>query len=250
MLIGGLQKLSLIDYPRHIAAIIFTQGCNFRCHFCNNPKLVVPASRHQNIAGSALRHQNSERRQKDYSLISEDSLFGFLKIRAGKLDAVVITGGEPTLHHDLADFIKKIKAMGYLIKLDTNGTAPAELKNLIEQSLIDYIAMDIKGPLEKYEQIIGVKGFLPEIKKSIKIIKESGLEYEFRSTIMPAFHNREDIIKMGELIEGATQWYLQKFKPLPDLVDKDFSKEKSFTDKQMEELCDIGRQYARNCEVR
>jgi len=230
MLIGGLQKLSLQDYPDHVSAIVFTLGCNFRCHFCYNPQLVVP--------------------QKDYLLISEDSLFGFLNKRIKKLDSVVITGGEPTLHRDLPEFIKKIKVLGYLVKLDTNGTNPEILQNLINEKLIDYVAMDIKAPLEKYHKVTGVELPLDNIKKSIIIIKDSGLPYEFRSTIMPEFHSEEDIIKMGELIKGTDKWYLQKFQPLTDLVDKKFSQQKAYTDVQMRVLSKIGSKYVKYCGAR
>jgi len=230
MKIGGLQKLSLLDYPEHIAAIMFTQGCNFRCHFCYNPKLVVP--------------------QKDYSLISEDSLFEFLHSRQGKIDSVVITGGEPTLHSDLPEFITKIKNVGYLIKLDTNGTNPKMLEFLIQKKLIDYIAMDIKAPLKNYQKVVGIDFILANITKSIIIIKESGLPYEFRSTIMPSLHKKEDIEEMGKLIKDADKWYLQKFKPLKDLVDNKFSQEKAYTDKEMNALSEIGKKYAKICDIR
>ena len=233
MLIGGLQKLSLQDYPDHVSAIIFTLGCNFRCHFCYTPQLVVP--------------------QKDYSLISEDSLFGFLNKRIKKLDSVVITGGEPTLHSDLPEFIKRIRALGYLIKLDTNGTNPEMLQDLIDpeaSGLINYIAMDIKAPLEKYQEVTGVNLSLVNMEKSIILIRESNISYEFRSTIMPQFHNEEDIKKMGELIKGADKWYLQKFQPLKNLVNKNFSQQKPYTDKEMEQLCAIAKNYVKKCEIR
>ncbi len=230
MQIGGLQKLSLQDYPDHVSAIIFTLGCNFRCHFCYNPRLVVL--------------------QKDYSLISEDSLFGFLNERVKKLDSVVITGGEPTMHQDLSEFIKKIRALGYLIKLDTNGTNPEMLKNLIKEKLINYIAMDIKAPIDKYQAVTGVDLPLVNIEKSIILIKENGLPYEFRSTIIPKFHKAEDIKKMGELIKDADKWYLQKFKSDIDLVNGKFKGERSYTDKEMEELSKIGKSYVKKCEIR
>jgi len=230
MLLGGLQKLSLLDYPEHIAAIIFTQGCNFRCHFCYNPQLVVP--------------------QKDYPSITEDSLFGFLEKRRGKIDSAVITGGEPTLHPDLPEFIKKIKDFSYLIKLDTNGTNPAMLAKLLREKLIDYIAMDLKAPLKKYNLVTGVETPLNNIKKSVKIIMRSGIPYEFRTTVVPIFHNKTDIAKMGEIIKGAEKWYLQKFQSNVNLVDEKFKEEKSYTDKEMKKLGDIASKYVKFCEVR
>jgi pyruvate formate lyase activating enzyme len=238
MIIGGLQKLTLIDYPEHLAAIIFTQGCNFRCHFCYNPKLVVPqlVAPAKNGAG--------------HSFINENGLFGFLKERQKKLDAVVITGGEPTLHSDLPEFIKKIKELGYLVKLDTNGTNPEMLVKLLQAKLLNYIAMDLKAPLEKYNLITGVKAPLNNIKKSIKIIIQSGLPYEFRTTVLPEFHQAEDIEKMGELIKDADKWYLQKFQSKPDLVDEKFKGKKSYKDKEMDDLRQIAFKYVKLCEVR
>lgn len=235
MIIGGLQKLTLLDYPEHVAAIIFTQGCNFRCHFCYNPKLVVP---------------QSTKTQKDHSNLNESGLFEFLRSRKNKLDAVVITGGEPTLHQDLPEFIRKIKDLGFLVKLDTNGTNPDRLKILIDEKLIDYIAMDIKAPLEKYEQAVGVKVSLDKLKKSIIMIKNSGLPYEFRSTIMPALHNLEDIALMGEIIKGADKWYLQKFRSNTDLVDKSFEHKQSYTDLEMKRFLNIASGYVKFCDYR
>lgn len=240
MVIGGLQKLTLLDYPEHLAAIIFTQGCNFRCHFCYNPKLVVP----QLVA------PNKDAQSPGHSLINENGLFGFLRERQKKLDAVVITGGEPTLHPDLPEFIKKIKELGYLVKLDTNGTNPEMLKNLLNAQLIDYLAMDLKAPLNKYNLVTGVKAPLNNIEKSIKIIISSGLPYEFRTTVLPEFHQIEDIEKMGEMIKGAAKWYLQKFQSSIDLVDEKFKDKKSYQDKEMDDLRKIALEYVKYCEIR
>ena len=237
MIIGGLQKLTLLDSPEHLAAIIFTQGCNFRCHFCYNPQLVVPTSR-------------KEAKIKGHSFIKEDGLFGFLRARQKKLDAVVITGGEPTINPDLPEFIKKIKALGYLVKLDTNGANPAMLEKLLRKKLIDYLAMDLKAPLEKYNLVTGVKAPLNNIKKSVKIIMRSGLPYEFRTTVLPAFHHAEDIKKMGELIKGAKKWYLQKFKSNVNLVNEKFKGKKSYTGKEMIELKKIALKFVKYCEIR
>ena len=147
MIIGGLQKISLLDYPGHISAIIFTQGCNFRCPFCYNPMLVEPA-------GSGKSKYLEKIKQKDYPTIEEDNLFAFLKKRQGKLDAVVITGGEPTIHRDLPNFLNKIKKLDYKIKLDTNGTNPLLLQQLIKKKLVDYIAMDIKSSFDNYHKSV------------------------------------------------------------------------------------------------
>lgn len=235
MVIGGLQKFSLLDYPGHLSAIVFTQGCNFRCHFCYNPMLVLP-SRQDN--------------KKGRSLISEDDFFIFLEQRKDKLDGIVITGGEPTIHKDLPNFLEKIKALGFKTKLDTNGTNPTMLEKLIEKKLIDYIAMDLKGPSLKYKKIVGADVDLAKVKKSIKIILDCNLPYEFRTTIVPGLQAREDIEKMGEMIKGARVWYLQQFKPNTNLVDKDFEKVKPYTDVELDNMRKIAKKYVEKCVVR
>ncbi|MCK4553658.1 anaerobic ribonucleoside-triphosphate reductase activating protein [Candidatus Parcubacteria bacterium] len=233
MLLGGLQKFSLLDYPNHLSAIIFTQGCNFQCQFCYNPMLVVVP-------------------QKDHHPeIKEDDLFAFLKKRAGKLDAVVITGGEPTIHADLPEFIDKIKKLGYLVKLDTNGANPKMIKKLIDKKLINYIAMDMKAPKNKYEKIVGVPVDFNKIEKSVKIIMESGLPYEFRTTIVPGLLNKKDDIgKIAKIIKGADKWYLQQFKSDTDLVNKKMEKVEPYSARELEEMCEAGRGHVKRCEVR
>jgi len=231
MIIGGLEKLSLLDYPEHLAAIIFTQGCNFRCHFCYNPQLVLPD------------------KEKGPALLESD-LFLFLKQRQGKLEGVVITGGEPTLHPDLPEFIRAIKGLGYLVKLDTNGTNPEMLAGLIEAKLIDYIAMDLKAPLAKYSRTAGIAIDCHNLEKSVKIIKTSGLPYEFRTTLVPGLIEAADIAAMGQTIKGATKWYLQAFKSDTDLVDTNFRSQRSFSPKEMRSMAEIGRKYVQLCELR
>ena len=250
MIIGGLQKFSLLDYPDNISAIIFTQGCNFRCHFCYNPMLVWPkfkVGKFKNISSS---DNTGEKIKKVYPQFQEDGLFDFLKQRQKKLNAVVITGGEPTIHKDLPEFIKKIRKLGFKVKLDTNGTNSGMLKNLIDKKLVDYIAMDIKGSLEKYAIITGVQPNLNNIKKSIKIIMQSGLPYEFRTTIVPRLIEKKDIKKIGELIKGAKKWYLQNFKSDINLVNDCFEKHKPYSLKEMEEMRKIGEGYVDFCGVR
>lgn len=256
MIIGGLQKLSLLDYPDHLAAIVFTQGCNLRCHFCYNPQLVVPAPhRSDEVRTGAGTDYNSsdgseDETQKGHLIIKEDGLFEFLKSRQGKLEAVVITGGEPTMHPDLPEFIARIKQLNYLVKLDTNGVNPEMLQSLIDEKLIDYIAMDIKAPLDKYEKVAGIEVTLSNIEKSIIIIRESGLPYEFRTTLAPGLLNKDDIEKIGKLIQGADRWYLQKFKSDTKLLDSSLQNNKPYTQKEMEEMREIGKKYVKHCEVR
>ena len=230
MLIGGLQKTSLLDYPGKVSAIIFTAGCNFRCPYCYNPELVTKI--------------------RKTKLISQKAIFDFLAKRRNVLDAIVITGGEPTLHQDLAEFISKIKKLGFLVKLDTNGTNPAMIKKIIKKNLIDYIAMDIKAPLRSYSKVVNSKVDTKKIKHSIKIIINCGLAYEFRSTLLPQLHTRDDLLKMSRLVKGAKKYYLQKFKPTGNLNNQAFNNFKSFTDEQMKKLCEICRPYVEKCGIR
>lgn len=239
MIIGGLEKLTLLDYPEHLAAIIFTQGCNFRCHYCYNPLLVLP--------------QNSEadkKNKKGSHLIEEENLFNFLKERLGRLEGVVITGGEPTLHHDLPEFIKKIKDLGYMVKLDSNGTNPEMLQELIDKKLIDYIAMDIKAPLEYYEKAVNVQTDFKKLQESVKIIMSCDLPYEFRTTVVPGILDEEDFYKMGEDIRGAKKWYLQSFKSDTDLVDPSYAGKSSYTSQDMKKFVAIGKKFVKVCELR
>lgn len=255
MIIGGLQKFSLLDYPGIVSAIIFTKGCNFRCHFCYNPMLVWPEKKVGKFKNMTSAQEAGEKKDHPLSYlpqepIEEDGLFDFLKVRQGKIEGVVVTGGEPTIHPDLPEFIKKIKNLGYLIKLDTNGTNPKMLGELIKKDLIDYIAMDIKAPKEKYEKVVGVKAGFKKIEKSVKIIKESNLPYEFRTTVAPGLLKKEDIAEMGKIIKGAEKWFLQKFQSETNLVDKNLQGLTSFMDTEMEEMAEIGRKYVKRCETR
>lgn len=212
MRIGAIQRFSLIDYPGKICAIVFTQGCNFRCPYCHNPELVNP--------------------QLFTETIPQEYLLNFLKTRQGKLDAVSITGGEPTLHLDLHRLIEQIKGLGYLVKLDTNGTNPEMLEFLIGNHLVDYLAMDIKAPLDRYEKVTGVKFNTDLIRRSIDIIKNSGVEYEFRSTVMEDLLTDVEILNMGELIGKANRFYLQNFVPQKTL-DINYQKVKSLSPERL-----------------
>ena len=199
MLIYGLQKLSLLDYPGKLAATIFTGGCNLSCPFCHNASLVTHFS--------------------ECERISEDEVLSFLEKRKGLLDGVCITGGEPLLQEDLADFIIKIRKMGFLIKLDTNGTLPEKLDSLIRRSLVDYVAMDIKNSFEKYPLTVGIPDFDPTpVFESAEILMQGAIPYEFRTTLVRAFHTDEDIEKIGITIKGAKNYFLQNFEDSGDLV--------------------------------
>lgn len=228
MLIGGLQKISLIDYPGKICAIVFTIGCNFRCPYCHNPEL-------QDGIGC--------------DVWEEEKVLEFLESRKGKLDAVTITGGEPTMHKNLPEFIKKIKDMGFLVKLDSNGTNPKMLKKILIDGLVDYIAMDIKAPEEKYAEVIGATINFREVKQSIDLIMEKAPDYEFRTTTVVSQLSFDDFKKIGELIKGAKNYYLQKFIPSKTL-DENFLNEKTYSDGDFEELKKIMLDYVDNCEIR
>ena len=190
MALVGLDKMSLLDYEDKISCVLFYKACNFRCPFCHNGLTVLEA--------------------EDEFLF--EAVLEYLKSRKGLLDAVVFTGGEPTLEPHLKEHIKLVKELGFLIKLDTNGTNPETLKDLIDSNLLDYVAMDIKNSEEKYPLTTGVKHVdMDKIKQSINILMTSGVPYEFRTTLVDEFHNEEDMDSMGLLIKGAKHLYLQKF---------------------------------------
>jgi len=215
MKIGGLQKVSLIDYPGLISAIIFLQGCNFKCSYCHNPELV-----------------DSKLFQP---CIKEKEVLDFLNMRRGKLDAVVITGGEPTIHDGLAPFIKQIKKRGFAVKLDTNGSQPRVIKNLLDEKLLDFIAMDIKAPLEKYKDIVKTQVNPDSIKESIRLILKAKIPYEFRTTVVASQLEEKDILQIGKMIAGAKHYVLQKFVPVK-VLEKKFLKEKSFSDEKLQKI--------------
>ena len=249
MKIGGLQRFSLLDYPGKISAIIFTQGCNFRCQFCYNPMLVEPQGAAGKLQITSSGYSGEEIKKGD-SEIGEEALFDFLKKRAGKLDAVVVTGGEPTIHADLPEFVAKIKKIGFDVKLDSNGTNPEMLKKLVKSKLIDYIAMDVKAPPEKYHLVAGAEPCLQDVLESIKIIKESGLPYEFRTTLVPGLADMEDIKAMGEMIRGGKRWFLQQFKSDIDLVNNNYRGVNGFTDNDLEQMRQIASDYVEKCSIR
>lgn len=195
MIIGGFQKLTLIDYPGKLATTVFTVGCSFRCPFCHNPELVVETKNFASMQGS--------RTEKDF--------FEFLKKRKDKLQGVCITGGEPTIQADIIEFIKKIKKMGFLVKLDTNGSRPDVLKKIIDLKLVDYIAMDIKNQIKRYSETTGIKIDEERIKLSVDLIMNSKIPYEFRTTVVPGIHTQKDFLEIAKWIKGAKVYWLQKY---------------------------------------
>lgn len=226
--IKGFLPSTLIDWPGKVAAILFTYGCNFRCPFCHNPELVL---------------ENSD---EDLDL---EEILKFLRERKKWIDGVVITGGEPTLWPDLPLLIQILKKEGFLVKLDTNGTNPSLLSSLLDEKLIDYVAMDIKGPLERYPEITRRDVKEEDILSSINLIMKSGIDYEFRTTILPYFHKKEDIEKIGKLIKGAKKFYLQQFYPTKTL-DPNFMNEESYLKEDLLEFQKIIAPFVQQVEIR
>jgi pyruvate formate lyase activating enzyme len=201
MLIKGLAKLTLLDYPEHVACTVFTGGCNFRCPFCHNASLVERVS--------------------TLPTMDESDIFSFLAKRRGVLDGVCVTGGEPLMMPDLGDFLGRIKDMGYAVKLDTNGSYPDRLAALIDRGLVDMVAMDIKNSPEKYALTTGLSHFdMAPIYQSVDILMQGSLPYEFRTTVVKELHSAEDFEKIGQWIRGAKAYHLQSFADSGDLLSQ------------------------------
>lgn len=235
MRIAGIQKTTLIDYPGKIAATIFTSGCNFRCPFCHNPELVS--------------------KTRSISLIPEAEIMDFLERRQDYLDAICFTGGEPLLHADIVDLLKKIKKMGYLIKIDTNGTNPEMLQKIIDKKLVDYIAMDIKTVLDwpHYKKAIGVdnQDLFAKVKQSIKIIMGlKNIDYEFRTTVVPKIVKIKEIEDIAKSIKGAKKYSLQQFSNSGKMIDSKFKKVRPYQKESLEEACELAKKYVKNCQLK
>ena len=204
MLLKGLQKLTLLDFPGRLAATVFVGGCNFRCPFCHNASLVLP--------------------EKFGPTLPEEEFFSFLESRTGKLTGVCVSGGEPTLHPELPVFLKRIKDTGLAVKLDTNGYRPEVLESLIDGGLVDYVAMDIKNSPARYGETVGLLNFdFSPIKRSVEILLSDRVEYEFRTTVMRELHTEGDVREMGKLCLGAKKYFLQSFKDSGDLIGAGFT---------------------------
>lgn len=204
MVLGGLQKVTLLDYPGKVACTVFTMGCNFRCPFCHNASLVLPGR-----GGAPL---------------SEEELFRFLRRRRGILDGVCVTGGEPTLQKDLPELLARIRELGYLVKLDTNGVHPEQLRTILEAGLVDYIAMDIKNRPERYGETVGLPDFdLGPICESVALLLRECVDYEFRTTVVRGLHREEDFPAIASWIAGAKHYFLQPFVDSGDLVSGSWS---------------------------
>lgn len=228
MVIQGFQKLTLLDYPGKMACTVFTSGCNLRCPFCHNSRLVINPS--------------SE------SEFTVDEILEYLKKRRGILDGVAITGGEPLLHKDIDSFIEKVRELGFSVKLDTNGTFPERLKELVGRGLIDYVAMDIKNSPEGYPETVGIGGYdITNIKESIAFLLEGNVDYEFRTTVVRELHSVFSIESIGKMIEGAKRHYIQAFVDSGELIGFDLN---PVPKEEMLEMRNIMSKHVELCEIR
>lgn len=246
-LMFGLQKTSLLDFPGKISAVVFSYGCNLRCPFCHNPELVVE--------------------EPNEYLLSKNEIYAFLKSRVSKLDGVVFTGGEPLIHSDMLTFIKEIKDLGFFIKVDTNGFFPDRLERLIEAKIVDYFAMDIKSDRERYQKTIGLekkstasktideenfvdKSFsIGKVLKSVELIMESGVEYEFRATFVPGLHDLQSAKGIGQLVEGAKKFYIQNFRS-GKVIDSQLQDLGGFSELEIQRFKEILEEYVDQVIIR
>ena len=228
MKIQGLQKLTLLDFPERVACTVFFAGCNFRCPFCHNASLVVDIPSQADA--------------------TEEEFFSFLKKRQGILDGVCVTGGEPLLQPDIEGFIRKIKELGYAVKLDTNGSFPEKLKSLVEKGLVDYVAMDIKNCLEEYGVTAGVSNLdVSSIIESVAYLKEGHIPYEFRTTVVKGYHTKRSFEKIGQWLQGTERYFLQNFVDSGDLIGKDT---KGCSEEEMKEFLAIVSEYVPSVKIR
>jgi len=227
MKISGIQKLSLIDYPDKTAAVLFLPGCNFRCGFCHNEDLV------NDTLGD----------------LGEGKIISFLESRKGLVDAVTITGGEPTVHKELPDFISKIKQLGFLVKLDTNGTDPVMLKQLIEKNMVDFVAMDIKAPLKEYHKTTNIKIDKEKINKSVELLKKGKVDYEFRTTVVPGLIDKTSLVDIAKWLKGADKYVLQQFRA-KTCMDKTFEKKIPFKRQHIYDFQKLMEPHFKSVEVR
>jgi len=225
MKISGIQKLTLLDFPGKVACTVFTPGCNLRCPFCHNATLVFSCT----------------------DEIGEENVLAFLKKRVGILDGMCVTGGEPLLQKDIADFLRKVKALGYQIKLDTNGTFPDRLQPLLAEQLVDYVAMDIKAAPGNYDNATGVVTDLEKVRQSVELLKHSGIPYEFRTTTVKGIHTTADFTELAQWLQGAENYYIQQYKIADDMIGAPFE---SFTKAELDAFATIMRQAVKNVGVR
>lgn len=228
MNIGGLQKLTLLDYPGKLACTVFTIGCNFRCPFCHNASLVL---------------------SEEGGQMSEEEVLSFLKKRQGVLDGVCITGGEPCLQNDLEDFIKKVRSFGFSVKLDTNGSFPQKLSSLLEKGLLDYVAMDIKTSKERYLEVCGIQNerLLENVCKSVEILKSSFVPHEFRTTTARELQTKEDFEKIGEWLRNEKKYFIQQYVNSGELIGEEKT---PYEKEELERFAKIMKGFVENVEIR
>ena len=224
MQLGGLQKMTLLDFPGKVACSVFLQGCNFRCPFCHNPPLLTGQGQ-----------------------LFEEEFFSFLKKRQGLLDGVAVTGGEPLLQPEMPQFLEKIKTHGYAVKLDSNGSYPKQLKQLLQNGLIDYVAMDIKNSPEKYELTAGAKGILPAVEESVRLLMEGTVPYEFRTTVVQELHEADDFHAIGQWLKGAQAYYIQCFVDSGNILQDGLH---APTQTELENYLAIAKEYIVNTHLR
>ncbi|MBU2638424.1 MAG: anaerobic ribonucleoside-triphosphate reductase activating protein [Nanoarchaeota archaeon] len=223
--IRGLKKTSLLDYPRNICAVIFLGGCNYKCPFCHNPSIVADEG----------------------EKISRKEVIDFLKKRKGLLDGVCVSGGEPTIHKTLPNLLKTIKKLGMLVKLDTNGSNPVMLEKIIKENLVDYVAMDIKTSLSRYKE---VSGKADNVRKSINILMNSGIDYEFRTTMVPGFVSNTDFVEICNMLKGAKRFCIQQFNPKQELIDASCRQRIPYTEQELEIFLNNAKPFFQHCELR
>ena len=229
MKVYGLQKLTLLDYPEKVACTVFTGGCNLRCPFCHNASLVT--------------------KTEGLEEFSDPELFAYLRKRRGLLDGVCVSGGEPLLHPDLPDFLARLRALGYSVKLDTNGCFPDRLKDLVRRGLVNYVAMDVKSSPEHYAETVGIPGFATsEIRRSMDFLLEGHVDYEFRTTVVKGLHDAEILRGAAESIRGAKRYFLQKFVDSGDLVSG--SGLSAYSDKEMRGFLNLVAPYVKSAALR
>jgi len=232
MIIAGIQKTSLVDWPENICSTVFLAGCNFRCPFCHNPELVLPEQ------------------IETLESMSETELITALVERKRFIDGVCITGGEPLMSPDLIPLLRKLKDKGFLIKIDTNGAFPTLLKKIIDDKLVDYVAMDIKGPKNRYAEITNTKINPDLVEQSVKILKQSNINYEFRTTVVKGLLTKEDMISIANWLKGAKAYYLQQFVSSEKVLDKEYAGKKSYKPDELHEMLDAIKKDFKKTGVR
>lgn len=228
MNISGIQKLTLLDFPGRLACTVFTTGCNFRCPFCHNASLVLPGKGEH---------------------IETEQVISFLKKREGVLEGVCITGGEPCFQDGIEEFIQEVRSMGFLVKLDTNGSFPEKLSSLLEKKLLDYVAMDIKTSKEKYLRVCGIKNerLLQNVIESVEILKKSSVEHEFRTTTAKELQTSDDFERIGEWLKGEKRYFIQQYRADGELIGEELT---PYEKKELLTFADIMRRYVTNVDIR